>query len=274
ASCSRGFMVESAACLAMLMVNMRRLAEDLMLWSSSEFGFVELADEFASVSSIMPQKKNPTILELIRGKTGRVIGNLTGLLCMVKALPSGYSSDLQETKPFLWDCCDQTTNSIKTLIGAVSSMKVNTEQIAAKTSSSYVFATDIAEQLVTHRILTFREAHKVVGHVVREMLSTKKEPRDFSAKMVEEAAERVLNRRIHVKPDTAIDAWTPMASVKMRKSQGSPNPTESEQMLKELKEDVAASIAAVSAREERLQKAFSTLRELVVRYLKAGGRCP
>ncbi|MEM2094484.1 MAG: argininosuccinate lyase [Candidatus Bathyarchaeia archaeon] len=273
ATCSRDFMVESAACLAMLMVNMSRLAEDLILWSSSEFGFIELADEFASVSSIMPQKKNPTVLELIRGKTGRVIGNLAGLLCMVKALPSGYSSDLQETKPLLWDSCDQTIDSIKTLTGVLSSMKVNTEQIVAKASSSYVFATDIAEQLVAHRILTFREAHKVVGYVVREMLSAKKEPRDFSVKMVEEAAEKVLNRRIRVKPDIAIDTWTPIGSIRMRMSRGSPNPAESDRMLKELKEEIATCNAAVTAREEKLRKASSILKESVLRYLKAGSIC-
>jgi argininosuccinate lyase len=271
ATSSRDFMLEPAACLATLMVNMSRLAEDLVLWSSSEFGFVEIADEFASVSSMMPQKKNPTVLELIRGKTGRVIGNLMGLLCALKGLPSGYSSDLQETKPLLWDSCDQTADSLKILAGVVSSAKVDTERLAAKASASYVFATDLAEQLVAQKLLTFREAHRVVGHLVKEMVSTNKEPRDFSSRMVEEAVEKVLNRKIHVEPDLAADVKTPMGSVKKRKSLGSPNPVQCEEMLRELKERAAMSTAAVSTREQKLQAADSLLRETVRRYLTSSG---
>jgi len=271
ATSSRDFMVEAAACLATLMVGVSRIVEDLILWSSSEFGFVELSDEFASVSSIMPHKKNPTVLELIRGKTGRVIGNLTGLLGIVKGLSSGYSSDLQETKPLLWDSCDQTADSLRILAGAISSIRVDIERLVAEASTSYVFATDLAERLVAEKLLTFREAHRVVGNLVRDMVSSNIEPKDVSSSMVEEAAEKVLKRKIHVKPTLVSDVKDPVKSILNRKSLGSPNPAQCERLLSDLKEEAAACATAVSARREKLQASESRLKELVEKYLPAEG---
>jgi len=267
ATSSRDFMLEAAACLATLMVSMSRLVEDLILWSSSEFGFVELSDEFASVSSIMPQKKNPTVLELIRGKTGRVIGNLTGLLTILKGLSSGYSSDLQETKPLLWDSCDQASDSLKVLTGAISSMRVDTERLALAASASYVFATDLAERLVAEKLLTFREAHRVVGNLVRDMVSNDIKPKDVSSSMVEETAEKALKRKIHVKPAFVSEAKDPARSILNRKSLGSPNPAQCEQLLKDLKNEATLCATAVSTRREKLQASASHLKGLVATYL-------
>jgi len=267
ATSSRDFMLEAAACMAILMVGLSRMVEDLILWSSSEFGFVELSDEFASVSSIMPQKKNPTVLELIRGKTGRVIGDLSGLLSMVKGLPSGYSSDFQETKPLLWDNCDQTADSLRVLAGVVSSLTVNTERSSAVASASYVFATDLAERLVAEKLLTFREAHRVVGHLVREMVDRNMQPKDLSSSMVEEAVQKVLGKRVHVDAVVVSDVKDPARSIMMRKSLGSPNPMQCEHLLKDLKEEAAACTAAFSTRREKLEASASRLRELVGKFL-------
>ncbi len=267
ATSSRDFMSEAAACMATLMVDISRMAEDLILWSSSEFGLVELSDEFASVSSIMPQKKNPTVLELIRGKTGRVIGDLSGLLSVLKGVPSGYSSDLQETKPLLWDSCDQTADSLRVLSGAVSSLTVNAEHSAAVASASYVFATDLAERLVEERLLSFREAHRVVGHLVREMVAKKMEPKELSSRMVEKAAQKVLGREVSVGAAIVRDVRDHERSIMARKSLGSPNPGQCERLLKELREEAAVCAAALSTRREKVEAAASRLRALVKEFL-------
>ena len=272
ATSSRDFMLEAAACLATLMVSMSRLVEDLILWSSSEFGFVELSDEFASVSSIMPQKKNPTILELIRGKTGRVIGDLSGLLSILKGIPSGYSSDLQETKPLLWDSCDQTADSLRVLSNAIFSLTVNAQHSAEVASMSYVFATDLAERLVEERLLSFREAHHVVGHLVREMVTKKMQPKNLSSRMIEGVAQEVLGRKVNVGAAIIRDVKDPEKSIMMRKSLGSPNPGQCEHLLKELREEAAVCAAALSTRREKVEATSSRLKTLVKEFLSCENR--
>ncbi len=266
---SRDFVLEAASCMATLMVGVSRMAEDLILWSSSEFGFVELSDEFASVSSVMPQKKNPTVLELVRGKAGRVIGDLSGLLGMLKGVPSGYSSDLQETKPLIWDSCEQTAYSLRVLAGVVSSLTVDVERLAEAASGSYVFAIDLAERLVKERLLSFREAHRVVGHLVGEMVTKKVRPEGLSSGMVEEVAERVLGRKVRVSAAIVHDVLDPVKSIVSRKSLGSPNPEQCERLLRDLREEAAVLAAALSTRRERVEAAALGLRALVEEFLSS-----
>jgi argininosuccinate lyase len=158
ATSSRDFMLEAASVLAIFMSGISRITEDLILWSSTEFGFVEIDDRYASVSSIMPQKKNPTVLELVRGKTGRVYGNLMSLLTTVKGLPTGYSSDLQDTKPSLWNSLDTVKSSVQVLTGVLATLKVNVPRISEILAASYAFAVDLAENLATKTELSFRES--------------------------------------------------------------------------------------------------------------------
>ena len=162
----RDFVLEFISAASIAMIHLSRLAEDLIIYSSSGYGFITLSDAFSTGSSLMPQKKNPDALELVRGKAGRVIGQLTGLLATLKGLPSTYNKDLQEDKEPLFDCFDTLTSALRITAGVVSTMEVNSQSMAAALDDS-LLATDLTNYLVA-RGLPFREAHQVVGRLVRE----------------------------------------------------------------------------------------------------------
>jgi argininosuccinate lyase len=152
--------------LAMIAVDLSRLAEDIILWSSTEFGYVTLHDSWSTGSSIMPQKKNPDIAELARGKSGRLIGNLTGLLATLKAQPLAYNRDLQEDKEPLFDSVAQLELLLPAMAGLVSTLTFDTERMAALAPAGYTLATDIAEWLVRKGV-PFRVAHEAAGAAVK-----------------------------------------------------------------------------------------------------------
>ena len=161
----RDLHIEFASACALFGVHFSRIAEDLVIWSSSEFGFVALPDEFCTGSSLMPQKRNPDACELLRGKAARLHGNLHTLLTLVKGLPMTYNRDLQEDKPPVFDSFDQSAICADVLEGAVRGMSFNRERCAAAAADSYLLATDLADHLVL-RGVAFRDAHHAVGAVV------------------------------------------------------------------------------------------------------------
>jgi argininosuccinate lyase len=167
----RDFALEFLAASAILAVHLSRLAEELVLWASAEFGFVELPDAYATGSSIMPQKKNPDIPELIRGKTGRIVGDLVRLLTVMKGLPLAYHSDMQEDKEGFFDAADTVRGCLGILAPFLRALRFRRERLRALAGESFSTATDLANYLVT-RGLPFREAHDVVGQAVRLAIET------------------------------------------------------------------------------------------------------
>jgi argininosuccinate lyase len=166
ATSSRDFAAEAAFVFAMMGVDLSRLAEDIILWSSTEFGYVTLHDSWSTGSSIMPQKKNPDIAELARGKSGRLIGNLAGLLATLKAQPLAYNRDLQEDKEPVFDSVAQLELLLPAMAGLVASLTFDVERMAALAPAGYTLATDIAEWLVRQGV-PFRSAHEAAGGAVR-----------------------------------------------------------------------------------------------------------
>jgi len=166
ATASRDFAAEAAFVLAMIAVDLSRLAEDVIIWSTTEFGYVSLHDAWSTGSSIMPQKKNPDIAELARGKSGRLIGNLTGLLATLKAQPLAYNRDLQEDKEPVFDSVAQLELVLPAMAGLVATLTFDTERMAALAPAGYTLATDVAEWLV-RRGVAFRIAHEAAGAAVR-----------------------------------------------------------------------------------------------------------
>ncbi|MED1204043.1 argininosuccinate lyase [Heyndrickxia acidicola] len=161
----RDFMVEFLANAALLITHISRLSEELIIWSSQEFQFIELDDAFCTGSSIMPQKKNPDVPELLRGKTGRVYGNLVSLLTVLKGLPLAYNKDMQEDKEGVFDTVDTLEGSLMLLAPMIETMGINKDKMFASVSQDYSNATDIADYLVT-KGLPFREAHEIIGKIV------------------------------------------------------------------------------------------------------------
>ena len=166
----RDFVAESLFALALLGVHLSRIGEELVLWSSEEFEFVDLDDAFSTGSSMLPQKKNPDVAELARGKAGRLIGHLTGLLATLKGLPMAYNKDLQEDKEPLFDAFDTVRLTLAALDGMVSTLAFRTDRMADAADSPYAAAIDLAEYLVAAGT-PFRDAHAVVGALVRAALA-------------------------------------------------------------------------------------------------------
>ena len=175
----RDFVIEYEAAAAITMMHLSRLAEELVLWSSSEFGFIEMGEAYATGSSIMPQKKNPDAAELVRGKTGRVYGHLVGMLTAMKSLPLAYNRDLQEDKEGLFDTVDTLQFSLEVFAGMMKTVRVNGDRIAQAMKTDYMLATDLADYLVS-KGLPFREAHGVVGRLSQYAVSKGKNFRELA----------------------------------------------------------------------------------------------
>jgi argininosuccinate lyase len=162
----RDFMVEFLAVASLMAVHLSRMSEEIILWNTTEFKFIELDDGFTTGSSIMPQKKNPDVAELVRGKTGRVVGNLVALLTTLKGLPLTYNRDMQEDKERLFDTVETITMSLIVMQGLWATIKINQEAMYQAALKGYATATDLADYLV-RKGLPFREAHEIVGRIVR-----------------------------------------------------------------------------------------------------------
>jgi len=166
----RDFCIELLSCLSILMMHLSRFSEELVLWSSWEFKFVELSDAFTTGSSIMPQKKNPDMAELIRGKTGRVYGSLVTLLTLMKGLPLAYNKDMQEDKEAVFDACDTVKMCLEVMTPMIDTMAVCTDNMRRAAQNGFINATDLADYLV-RKGLPFRSAYKISGQIVAKCIS-------------------------------------------------------------------------------------------------------
>lgn len=169
----RDYLLEFLSFASILMMHLSRLSEEVILWSSAEFAFVELDDAYSTGSSMMPQKKNPDVAELVRGKTGRVYGHLMGLLTTAKGLPLAYNKDLQEDKEGVFDAIDTVKVALAVYRGMLTTMRVRRDKMLAAASGDFANATDLADYLVK-KGLPFRQAHEVVGKAVRHAIDTKR----------------------------------------------------------------------------------------------------
>jgi len=201
----RDFLVEAVAALANCAVHLSRIGEELVLWSSQEFGFVQMSDAFTTGSSMMPQKKNPDMAELIRGKSGRVVGDLVALLVMLKGLPLAYNRDMQEDKPPTFDAFDTVNASLTVLSGCLASARWNDKRMSAALQEGFVNATELADYLVTKGV-AFRAAHHVAGKLVRYALDHGKTLTELTLDEMR-AESDVLDEGVYkaLDPETAVE---------------------------------------------------------------------
>ena len=224
-SSDRDFAATFLHAVSLSMVHLSRIAEDFILMTGEEFGFFELADSSATGSSMMPQKKNPDPLELVRGKSGRAIGNLTGFLITMKGLPTGYNKDLQEDKEPLFDSEDTLAVSLDATAAVVRNLTLHPER-TGRAAAGLLLATDVADYLVS-RGMPFRQAHEVVGAMVRQLLL---QQRDFESLSLDE-----WRAASHLFGDDVKQHVTAAASVRVRKTPQSTNPDAVGAALKELR---------------------------------------
>ncbi|BAU47088.1 argininosuccinate lyase [Sulfurifustis variabilis] len=213
----RDFAIEFVHACALLMTHLSRMSEELILWSSSPFGFVELADAYCTGSSIMPQKKNPDVPELVRGKTGRVLGHLVGLFAIMKGQPLAYNKDNQEDKEPVFDSLDTVLACLRVYAGLVSTLRVGRERMREAARLGYATATDLADYLVRKGV-PFRDAHEIVGRAVRHAIES---GRDLSALTLAELKEFGPGIEADVQA-----VLTPEGSVRARDHYGGTAPTQ------------------------------------------------
>ena len=259
---SRDFAVETLACLSILMSNLSRISEDLILWSSSEFGYVEVDDAYASTSSVMPQKKNPCTLELIRGKTGTVYGELVNMLTMVKGLMTGYNRDLQEVKRPLWLSIDTAKDCLEVITGVTRTLRINRERMFGMASESYAPAIDLAEELV-RKGLSFRESHKLVGAIVRESVGSGRTLSDLTPDEITRFSRKILGKELKVTIEELRRVLDPVISLSSRRTSGSPNPAEVERMIQDRKKKLENSRESLRGEVRGLEKVWDELLEIV-----------
>lgn len=230
---SRDFLLEGANALLLLILPLSRMASDMVGWSSFESGIVELADEFTDISTAMPQKKNPSVLELLLGKTDHAIGLLNHLYSTISGLETGYNQEFQELKPSLWQIIDFTKDSIKIMEKILLTLRINRRRIEEILGESYLTAIDLAEYLQeSGGVDTFREAHFLVGNLVKELNRKGKTFAQVSTKEIEKISYKLFGKRIVLTAEEIKRVTDPFFAVKQRKSTGGPAPQEVKRMWK------------------------------------------
>ncbi|MCX5695091.1 MAG: argininosuccinate lyase [Candidatus Omnitrophica bacterium] len=211
----RDFIIETLAALSILSVHLSRMAEDLILWSTKEFSFIDIDFSFCTGSSIMPHKKNPDILELIRGSVGKIQGDLSSVLILMKGLPSSYNRDLQLDKPPLFDAVDTVKDILEIFVALFENIVIEKEAVASRLGDEALFSVDVVEYLIKKGI-SYREAHDIVGSMVRDCLDKGKKISSLSAAELKKYSVKLL-------PDVKriLNAW---ASVNLKQSFGSTSP--------------------------------------------------
>lgn len=232
ATSSRDYISEFISCVAIMCINLSRMAEDLVLWTSDEFGFVEIGDHHASPSSAMPQKKNPDVLEIIRGKAAATVGDLVAVLSAQKGLASGYGRDLQETKAPAGRASIIAIGSLTALFNVLTSMTINEKRMAQATESGNIIALDVAEALVANKV-PFREAHLSVGKLATAARRAGKQMREMTRVEISGACSLDPNL-----VDGILAKCTVEGSANRRRTQGSPSSREQMSMMRYMQEEL------------------------------------
>ncbi len=206
----RDFVIEIVSALSLTAMHLSRLAEDLIIWTTKEFGFIELDDAYCTGSSLMPQKKNPDVLELIRGYAGRLYGHLVGVLTMMKGLPLAYNRDMQLDKEPLFDSFEIVSLELRVLAGLIKTLKFNTDKIESHLKDESLYATDIVYYLVDKKV-PFKEAHSIVGRLVKYSLDNEIPIQDLPEDKLKEFSPVFVRGEI-------VKLFNPVVSVKSRKS--------------------------------------------------------
>lgn len=262
---SRDFLIECASVFTNLMINLSRMAEEIVLWTSSEFNFIELDDKYASTSSIMPQKKNPDTAELMRGKTGVAAGALMALITICKGLPLSYNRDLQEATPNIWRSSETARASVRLMEGIIKTVKVHPDVLAAQSTTGFTTATELADTFVRETGIPFRTAHQIVG-----MLA--KDGERPAIEDIDSVSETVLGESLSSKglTETMVkEALSPILNINRRKIPGGPAPAEMQNYLSKRQTELELNKQEIVTLKDSVDSAFETLFAVVEEYRKA-----
>ena len=242
---SRDVAVEALSCMTMAMLDASRLAEELILWSSAEFGFIELSDAYAASSSIMPQKKNAVVAEMVRAKAGSVIGDLVAACAILKALPYSYNLDLQEVTPHLWRAVDDATTSLRLLSGMVGSVTIRSKSTRSAAAGGNSTAVALANHLASHAGVSFRQAHSIVGELVRISEKSGKPLQAVAASELTEVSSK-FGKKVTLDDDTVRGLLDPEAFLASVFTEGGANPRRIQSELSARRRDLASTESSLS----------------------------
>jgi len=263
ATSSRDYIYEVLMGLSLLAIQFSRIAEDLIIWSTKEFNFIEIADEYCSVSSVMPQKKNPDTVELIRSRSSKVVSNLFGAAMIIKAIPTGYFRDFQDLKQLLKNSFNNIISIIKIFKGIFSTIKINKEKMRSTINESFILALDLAELLVQEYNIPFRQSHQIVALLVKDS----EKPEDMLNKeRIEKFILNVQNKEMTISEDIIQTLKNLDLCLEKRISQGSPSKKEVISYIDELKKKKESMYNLYLKRIEKIEK-VTTIREEKIREL-------
>lgn len=257
ATSARDFLVEVTAALTMVMTNLSRLCEEIVWWSSNEFGLFEVADEFATGSSMMPQKKNPIVAEVMRGRAGTVHGCLVELLTVLKSVSFGYSSDLQQDKPPVWRALETVQASLTIMTAMMTSLTFRAKRAEARCWDSFVTATELANYLVRTHKLAFRQAYGIVGGAVKQLSA---EHTNF--KNLKRLMELLNQHGIQANAASLADAVDPLKTLLRQTSLGSTGPGSVKKMLISLQKQTGDFSRALQERRSEIDAAVKKIKRM------------
>jgi len=261
---SRDFILETLASLTIIAVDISRLTEDLIVWASPDFGIIDLPDSFSSTSSIMPQKKNPEVLEVIRARTSHILGNFVTSATTLKSLPSTYNLDFQEITPRLWESIENISSSLDMLSKLVNHLKVG-KDIFKKSFLSFSTLTELVNMLVRKYKVPFRTAHKIVGALTKHLVENKLTLSDVTPELLQTVAE-VSDLLLNIKMEDIHASIDPLKFVETHNARGGPSPIEVERMMRIRKKWTSFSRARLSEKKSRLDEAEEKLESVVNTY--------
>ena len=259
---SRDFILETQATLTLLAVNLSRFAEDLIIWSSQEFGTIELPDEFTSTSSIMPQKKNPEVLEVIRARASYALGDFVASAAAMKSLPTVYNLDFQEVTPKLWASTDNLSISLSIFAQLIPNLKVSTN-IESKAEIGFVAATELANIMVRKYNVAFRTSHKIVGALVKSLIDTKQTLVDTTPELLQKIAQQAAEIKLVVTKEDIIECTNSRKLIETYKVQGGPSPAEVKRAMTKLKKNLISSKNNIAVLKQNLGNAESRLKSAI-----------
>ena len=260
---SRDYTLELISVYSILAIFISRIAEDLVLWSSGEFKFIIFDDTFSSVSSALPQKKNPDTAELLRAGSAEIIGKMLATFMIQKSLCSGYNRDFQQIKPLIWDSQEKLSSCLDILIGIISSFKINDKNMESATLESNLIALDIAEYLVISYGISFRMAHSIIGTLVQQNGQNL-----TNSKEIQKIAKEKFNLSLQINQQELDRFRNPRYCLEMRKSLGNPSQKQQENMIQDLKRDFSQVKEKFDAKNKYIKACYEKINDIVVQYIQ------
>jgi len=266
------YLLQTTAAIAIAMSNLGRLTEGIYLWNTAEFGMVELAEEYCSISSIMPQKKNPVALEMIRGEAILVASRLNGMMGILRAIPPGMGREPCYVERLFPRCANTAVGAMKTMAGIISTLEINREMMARRALEGFSTMTELADEMVRSKGLAFRQAHHIVGVTTLMAIEAGKRADEVTGKMIDAAAREVIGEPLGLDEDTVRRALDPVENVRIRDVIGGPAPGEVRRMIEARKGVIARDKEQLDRRKRSLAAAAGRLQ--VAAKTLVGGESP